>query len=263
MAERELRKLEGRLKEFKERHRGALPEQLDANLRTLDRLQLQLQNVNETLRSAEERRVFYEQQLEEQIPERVSRAVTHAPPNPMEIELEELKRELVRLQAQFHDSYPDIAVLKKRISEMEWQLAKIGTVEGSTEPSADIKPKKFSQTQVQLRILDTEISSFKQRRNQILNTIKNYEIRTEETYENELKILTIARDYNISKTNYESLLAKRLNAKMSENLEKRQKGEQFKVLDPANLPRNPSEPNRSKIILIGRSPSAALATASR
>jgi capsular exopolysaccharide synthesis family protein len=109
-----------------------------------------------------------------------------------------------------------------------------------------------------LRTLDVEIASLKQRRNRILNNSNQHEKRIEQTYDNELKILSIARDYNISKTNYEALLSKRLNAKMSENLEKRQKGEQFRVLDPANLPRKPSKPNRIKIILIGNLLSAAV-----
>ena len=38
---------------------------------------------------------------------------------------------------------------------------------------------------------------------------------------------------------------------MAENLERKQKGEQFKILDPARLPEKPIKPNRNKILLIG------------
>jgi capsular exopolysaccharide synthesis family protein len=47
------------------------------------------------------------------------------------------------------------------------------------------------------------------------------------------------------------LLEKHLNAKISENLEKKQKGEQFRVLDPANIPQKPYKPDRRKIIVLG------------
>jgi capsular exopolysaccharide synthesis family protein len=47
------------------------------------------------------------------------------------------------------------------------------------------------------------------------------------------------------------LLEKHLNAKISENLEKKQKGEQFRVVDPANIPQKPYKPDRRKIILLG------------
>ena len=251
VAERELRDLEGRLKEFKEQHQGALPEQLDANLRTLDRLQLELQNVGEALRNAEERRAFYQQQLDGGISHQVAGVTDRSPLNPLEAELQGLRSELSRLQAQFQDQYPDIIVLKKRISEIEWRLARNSSVESPGESKTTNNSDKFSQIHLQLRTLDAEIASLRQRRNQILKMSAQHERRIEQTYDNELKILTITRDYNISQKNYESLLSKRLNAKMSENLERRQKGEQFRVLDPANLPRKPSKPNRIKIVLIG------------
>jgi polysaccharide biosynthesis transport protein len=51
--------------------------------------------------------------------------------------------------------------------------------------------------------------------------------------------------------NYQALLDKRLNAHVAENLEKRQKGEQFRVLDPANLPQTLDKPNRLLIMALG------------
>ena len=48
-----------------------------------------------------------------------------------------------------------------------------------------------------------------------------------------------------------SLLAKKEESKISANLERRQVGEQFKILDPARLPERPFSPNRLRITLIG------------
>jgi uncharacterized protein involved in exopolysaccharide biosynthesis len=53
------------------------------------------------------------------------------------------------------------------------------------------------------------------------------------------------------KTNYQSLLDKRIQAQMAENLERKQQGEQFKILDPARLPEKPIKPDRDRILLIG------------
>jgi capsular exopolysaccharide synthesis family protein len=55
----------------------------------------------------------------------------------------------------------------------------------------------------------------------------------------------------MSQQNYDSLLRKKLDAKLSESLEQQQQGEQFRVLDPANLPTLPSKPKRPLIILCG------------
>src|SRR5690606_13258685 len=47
------------------------------------------------------------------------------------------------------------------------------------------------------------------------------------------------------------LAAKREDAKLASNLEQRQVGEQFKVLDPARVPERPFSPNRLLINAIG------------
>src|SRR5262245_41422496 len=52
-AERELQKREHKLKEYQQQHRGAMPAQLDANLRTLDRLQIDLNALDDSIKRAE------------------------------------------------------------------------------------------------------------------------------------------------------------------------------------------------------------------
>lgn len=53
------------------------------------------------------------------------------------------------------------------------------------------------------------------------------------------------------KENYETLLKKQMDAKMAEHLERRWKGERFRVLDPAHLPEEPFYPNRPLLALLG------------
>jgi capsular exopolysaccharide synthesis family protein len=88
--------------------------------------------------------------------------------------------------------------------------------------------------------------------------IKEYEKRVEGTFVNEQTLANLTRDYEMSQRNYQGLLDKRLNARISENLEKKQKGEQFRIIDPANLPHKPFKPDRPKIILLGSLLSAGL-----
>jgi capsular polysaccharide biosynthesis protein len=59
------------------------------------------------------------------------------------------------------------------------------------------------------------------------------------------------RDYGTLQNLYASLLAKREDSKMAADLERRQVGEQFRVLDPARVPEVPVSPNRPMIIGFG------------
>jgi len=61
----------------------------------------------------------------------------------------------------------------------------------------------------------------------------------------------LRRDYAEANENYQSLLQKKMQADLAENMERTQKGEQFFVLEPADLPPKPIKPNIPKILLLG------------
>ena len=71
----------------------------------------------------------------------------------------------------------------------------------------------------------------------------------------------LTRDYEMSKDNYKSLLDKKLAAGMATNMEKRQQGERFTMLDPPRVPEKPVSPKRPLLIGIGCAISLALALA--
>jgi uncharacterized protein involved in exopolysaccharide biosynthesis len=62
---------------------------------------------------------------------------------------------------------------------------------------------------------------------------------------------SLLREYESMKESYERLLKKSQDAQQAENLEKRQKGEQFRVIDPARTPEKPFSPEIPKILLVG------------
>ena len=61
----------------------------------------------------------------------------------------------------------------------------------------------------------------------------------------------LTRDYTTLQTLYGNLLSKKEESKIAANLERRQIGEQFKLLDPARMPERPFSPNRTMINLGG------------
>jgi capsular polysaccharide biosynthesis protein len=67
----------------------------------------------------------------------------------------------------------------------------------------------------------------------------------------EQQFTDITRDYEQSKANYDSLLAKKNQSEMATDLEKTQQGEHFRMLDPPNLPIRPSKPNRLQLCALG------------
>jgi polysaccharide biosynthesis transport protein len=255
--ERELRDVEKSLKTFKEKHNGSLPDQLDANLKTLDRFHLDYQNITDEIRRLEEKKIFYEQQISNIDSSNIGNSniskINKSGENITANQLKDLYFKLSKLRSEFTENYPDIVVLKEQISELETGEAE--DIPPAEDPPINnenqVKLKKITDLKGQIQFINAEIGTLKDRKSKTSGLIRDYEKRIENTYQNEMDLILLTRDYDISKQNYETILAKKLNAKMSENLEKRQQGEQFKVLDPANIPMKPYMPNRMKITLIG------------
>jgi polysaccharide chain length determinant protein (PEP-CTERM system associated) len=263
---KELKGQEKALKRFKERHMGSLPEQLDANLRTLDRLQLELQTINSTLMNAEDRKAFLEERLVpvayiESDSDEMGISVIPRTTDPL-MELERLEYELSALLSMYKENYPDVVITRNRIKEIKKQLAAKSpdTTEESdnqkdiqgSESIGEVEPR-FLNPEVYAELVDikSKIKTLKIREAEIRKQIKVYEKRVEKTPANEQMLLDLQRNYNISLNNYQSLMENKLNASLAESLEKRQKGERFKVIEPAILPKKPFEPDKKLITIIG------------
>jgi uncharacterized protein involved in exopolysaccharide biosynthesis len=266
IAKKELEKQERALKFFKKKHMGSLPEQLDANLRTLDRLLLELQSINSALMNAEDRKIYLEEQLEpvafiESDTDDFGISVIPRTTDPL-TELERLEYELTDLLSMYKENYPDVVITRNRIKEIKKQLAaksldtkaanddQKGTQE--SELSGNIDPKLLNPVAyAELVDVNSKIKTLKIQEDAIRKQTKEYEKRVEATPANEQILLGLHRNYNISLNNYERLMENKLNASLVESLEKRQKGERFKVIEPAILPEIPFKPNKKFIALIG------------
>lgn len=255
-AKKELEALEKTVRGFKERNMGGLPQQLDANLRTLDRLQAELQAVNNQTRGLEDKKLQLESVLNQPATTPAGAPVN----NSLAAELEKLQHDLVTLLSMYTENYPDVLITKRRINEIKGLMNRSKKKEGEDSSELqDVAPELRNPSVVNnIRAVEAQIASLKRREDELKKQVKLLERRVDETPAAEQKFADLRRDYDMSLKNYQALLEKKLNARLSENLEKRQKGERFTIIDPANLPEKPYKPNRSLITAIGSLAGAGL-----
>src|SRR4030067_1319349 len=232
---------EMQIKLYKEKYMGELPSQTEATLRTLDRLQMERKIINDELSSAEERKNMIESQLAETKSQEITTEKTIKDPQVRKIL--ELEGELTRLSSSYTDKYPDIVRIKREISEIKAQI--------KTAKGAEPEENNINILSKQLVTVNKTIVKLKEEQENIARRVSVLQGRIERIPARELQIAALMRDYENTNKNYQSLLNKKLDAQLAENLEKRQKGEQFKILDPANLPVKPFKPDPNKIILMG------------
>jgi len=115
---KKLEKMEESLKEYRTKHMGELPEQLDTNLRILERLQMQLSDKMESLRNAKDRLAMIGRTI--LIPQAGQQAQGDVPEDFQT--LEELKIQLANLQGRYTERHPDVVRLKSKIRHLEENL---------------------------------------------------------------------------------------------------------------------------------------------
>jgi polysaccharide chain length determinant protein (PEP-CTERM system associated) len=227
-AKRELEKREEALRQYKEQHMGTLPEQMNANLATLQRLQLEQQGLTESLRAAMDRLA-----LLENAPAPVAKGQTADP----RIELAQLRTQLATLRTRYTDEHPDVRAVLTQISALEHAIGLAGTTDAQANPQAE-----------QARL---EIKNLRARREELDRKIAAFQVRVELAPRTEQDIVTLTRDFQKLNENYLALLNKKLDAQMAAKLEQRWQGDRFRILDPANLPEHPFSPNRMLFLLCG------------
>lgn len=263
---------------FKKQFMGELPEQRDANLRVLEQLQLQYQRIGDNLRAVQDRKLIIQKQLSDielmvaSEPRRrdedtplPSAPLTPIPRDPQMVQLEQLKDQLKDLQSRYTDKHPDILMVKKKIADLEVMIEK-GSEEKKESPirESSLPPPptrrqragvnqlpRYTELESQLMAADMEIRRLKEEEAKVRSQIGLYRERIENTPMRELEMARMTRDYGNTKELYQSLLKKKEEALQAENLERRQKGEQFKVVDLAKVPEKPFKPDIQKILLFG------------
>jgi hypothetical protein len=103
----------------------------------------------------------------------------------------------------------------------------------------------------QLKSLDADIAKQKQEQARLNKQITVYQARLEAIPVRQQEVAELVRDYEISKAHYSQLLDKQLSAETATQLEIRQKGEKFSILDPALPAEKPSKPNRKLFNAMG------------
>ena len=69
--------------------------------------------------------------------------------------------------------------------------------------------------------------------------------------ERESELTSLLRDYDTVSQQYRTILANSKSAEMAQELERRQGGEQFRLLEPARVPERPTSPKRPLILAGG------------
>src|SRR5215469_4802547 len=264
---------EAKLKDFRLKHIGEMPEQQDADLQILGQLQSQLQLEGDALNRAQQQKNNIQALMAAQ-PAGVVDLDDPEPARPAgvsgggrsagaESARSAKERQIAALVARgYTENYPDVRRLRK---EIERDTPPAGAGNTGTPPDTSTMPAQNSAVpasvpptrpmgqssnylnpvlQSQLTAVEAEIAKHKEQAQTLSKQVSSYQKKLETIPVNEQEITGLVRDYEISKAHYGQLLNNQLSAQTATQLEVRQKGEKFSILDPAQPAQKPSSPQR-------------------
>ena len=260
-----LEQLESRLQNYRRLHMGELPEQLDSNLRLMETIRIQLEAKRDRLRNERSRLTTVDNEidrlkidLERDRKAKPVLAVTAGSRESYDLQpLEQLREQLASLKGGYTDQHPDVIRLRKKIEEMTREAKSEASASNkesnataaALSPQSPLERSLADRVHQRLEIL-SGINSLQDDISKNDRQIREYQQRIERTPKREEELLSLKRDYDNIQSSYKSLLNRKLEADMAVNMEKKKKGEQFRVLDYAKLPEKPVSPNPKKFFFM-------------
>ena len=253
-AKRNLDEQDAKLAEFQRMYAGKLPDQEGANMNMLTTLNTQLDAATQALNRLEQDRSYEEAMLSQMTKENAGSDLPQNASSSQQTELKTLQAQETDLTSRYTADYPDVVAVRRKIRELKEQIAKspaTPSASGSTAVPSRSEPAGVQQLRAQLRALDQAIAAKKQDQGSIQSQLRSYQERVASTPAVQEQLKNITRDYQTAQQFYDELLNKMNQSKMATDLERRQEGEQFRVMDEPNLPDAPTFPKRGVFLAAG------------
>jgi polysaccharide chain length determinant protein (PEP-CTERM system associated) len=249
---------EKRLETYRLQYGSELPTQLQSNIQVIQNLQTQVQTLSEGINRDRDRRLLVARQLadlqsEESLAEPGATAAgSDAAGTPASVQLATALADLRALELRVTPEHPDLLRAKTLVADLQREVARQAAA--ASKLRAD-KPKpltaaeiarhnRTSELRAEIDSLDRQVADKVAEQAELRASAQTYQARVEALPSRESDLASLTRDYDTLQSTYRILLTKKEDSKVSENLEQRQAGQQYKILDPPRLPQRPVSPNR-------------------
>jgi polysaccharide biosynthesis transport protein len=243
--------IDAKIARYKEKHVNELPELLQVNLSSVDRVERDIDMLKQQMTTLKEKESYYRAQLA---------TIPTDAANQDRTLLKDLKAKLVQLQSKYSDKHPDVKKTMSEIAELEKRLNASPSMTSNTGANASktaFSPldqpdnpayvnlaSQMISTQAEMETVRRQIDELSKKRGEYYRRMEASP-RVEESY----KALILER--NNTQLKFDDLMKKTMEAKVAQGLEKEKLGERFTIIDPARLPEKPIKPNVPAILLIG------------
>ena len=270
-ARQRLAEHEQKLQDYRMKNQGQLPSQLDANLQSMSQTMSQLQQINQSINTDREQRLFLDKQLKElenDAPNSDPSSATFIPATPdsparvsggsAASQLEAATRYLEQvLLAKYSEDHPDVKSQRRFIKELQEKadaealLRPVTMGEQGMPPAEQARRRKIQDLRNQIENIDRNIDKKQTEDKRLRTQAGSLQMKIDATPMRESEMTGLTRDYATLTQLYTSLLSKKEDSQIAAKLEAGQIGEQLRTIDAARVPDAPASPDRPMITLFG------------
>jgi len=272
-ARTDLERQEGLLSKYRLQHSGELPEQENALMADLQRLQSELESIEGSASRTHQNRVMLENQLQS------ARAAVSMLENLAEDE-EETRRKLGLslgqpagvspldaaeaaysvLLERYSKNHPDVRRAEAQVERLRaLNSGQEGSEAADSDPGKTPHSIRSDQTlmrererrdslEVQLQLAIREAGSLDLERKDVLAELARVRNRLSRLPIRQQQLSQVVRDYDISMDNYRSLWDKKVEATLASEMETRSQSEKFTLLELPRVPGTPVRPKRDLLM---------------
>jgi polysaccharide chain length determinant protein (PEP-CTERM system associated) len=253
---------EKKLEAYRDKYAGELPSQLDTNMRVVQNAESRVQALGESINRDRDRKLLQERLLAD-----VEAADTSAPapaagavqsePSVAD-QLEAARATLAELQLRLKPEHPDVVRAKRAVAQLDEKVDREHARRQPSEarptrmtPAEATQRNKARDLRLEIQNLDRQVAEKQAEQQRLNGDIATYQRRIAAVPTHESEMTELMRDYDTLQKTYTSLLTRKEDSKTAADLERRQIGEQFKILDPAREPEKPISPKRPQLYAMG------------
>jgi len=247
---RQLEEKEIEVQKIKTQYALVLPESKQFHLEALNSLRNQLRASQDRVNQDKQEKVYLQSTFNNGVPPTVDLDATNVRnTSPYESSIQKAEAHLAELQARYGPEYPDVRKLQNEVADMKARAAREAKDQPAPEQEDPVKLAERARhnnpvVQAQITKLDQEIEEETKRQAKMEPEIASHVSNLEHEPVFQQQIAGLMRDYDMMSAHYNRLLDKKLGAQMAHELETRQQGERFEILDEAPVPQGPAGPNR-------------------
>ena len=265
---KKLQEQEKRLEAYKRLYGGELPSQVQSNLQIMNSTTAELQQLADKVSRDRERQLILEQLIRDEMSTVIATPAQASdkdgktgPAGATAAEQLEQARVAYRaMRLKFTEDHPDVVAAEKQIAALEKKAeaeALQQPLSGNGQPTRTLTPaeasrqSRLTQMRAELQNLERRVTANQAEEKRLHGVMAAYRTRVERAPSREVELTDLQRDHDALQATYTSLQKRLQEAEVAVNLERLQVGEQFRIVEPANIPERPSGPDRMRFALMG------------